>query len=134
MFGSIAGSGPLFVLLLILLVPGAAQGQQPAEDARASDAIALAVRRAPLFSLEPADSAAAEPVMAAVAASVSRHFLVGAASGAVVGGAFALAVVALADCGGPGCTGERVVGVAAHALAGAAVGALLGGVVYLFRR
>lgn len=71
---------------------------------------------------------------AATGPSLSRHLLVGSGVGAAVGTAFALAVFSLADCGGPDCSGERVIGVTGHALAGAALGALVGGVTYLVRR
>ncbi len=66
--------------------------------------------------------------------SLSRHLLIGSGIGAAAGAAFGLAVISLADCGGPNCSQERVVGVAGHALAGAVVGALFGGVTYLIRR
>lgn len=72
--------------------------------------------------------------VAAQSVSLSRHLLVGSGIGAAAGAAFGLAVVSLADCGGPNCSEERVVGVAGHALAGAVVGALVGGVAYLVRR
>jgi hypothetical protein len=69
-----------------------------------------------------------------VAPSASRHLRIGAAAGGVAGALFGLWVISIADCGGPGCTGERVIGVAGNALDGAAVGALIGGLVYLIRR
>lgn len=75
----------------------------------------------------------AAPAAAFAAPSASRHLLVGAGIGAVAGAAFGLAVVSFADCGGPDCSGERVLGVASLTLGGAAIGALVGGLVYLVR-
>ena len=72
--------------------------------------------------------------MAAVTPSLSRHLLIGSGIGAVAGTVFALAVASLADCGGPHCLGERVIGVAGHAAAGAVVGAVVGSVTYLVRK
>lgn len=66
--------------------------------------------------------------------SLSRHLWTGAGVGAAAGAAFGLWVISIADCGGPNCTTERVVGVAGNALGGAAIGALIGGMVYLIRR
>ena len=67
-------------------------------------------------------------------ASLRRHLVLGSWIGALAGAAFALAVVSLADCGGPGCTREAVIGVAGHALAGAAMGAVAGALTRLIRR
>lgn len=66
--------------------------------------------------------------------SLRRHLKIGAVIGAVLGFAFGTAVVALADCSGPHCFGERVMGVVGHGLAGAVAGALAGGAVHLVRR
>ena len=46
----------------------------------------------------------------------------------LLGAAFGLAVVLFADCAGPTCARERVLGVAMHAAIGAGVGLVLGGV------
>ena len=51
---------------------------------------------------------------------------IGAAIGATLGALFAFAVISFADCAGPSCSYERMVGVLGHALAGALAGALLG--------
>ena len=60
----------------------------------------------------------------------SRSYLTaGAVAGALVGALFALGVIALADCAGPTCLRERVLGVAGHAVSGAAVGGLLGALI-----
>ena len=66
--------------------------------------------------------------------SLSRFLKVGSLAGGVLGGLFGLAVVSLADCAGPGCTGERVLGVAGHALAGALLGVAAGGVAWALVR
>jgi hypothetical protein len=52
----------------------------------------------------------------------SRCWLVGAFAGALAGLLFALAVISFADCAGPNCTEERVVGVIGHVLGGALIG------------
>lgn len=57
---------------------------------------------------------------------LGRAMLIGAGSGAAAGALFALAVISLADCAGPSCTYERVIGVAGHAAGGALLGAALG--------
>ena len=54
---------------------------------------------------------------------------IGAVAGALFGALFALGVIALADCAGPTCLRERVLGVAGHAVSGAAVGGLLGALI-----
>lgn len=66
--------------------------------------------------------------------SWKRYLLLPAALGALLASLFALAVVSFADCAGPGCAQERVLGVAGHALAGALSGLLLGGIVFLLLR
>lgn len=71
---------------------------------------------------------------ARAARSLSRHVVLGAGIGAAAGVALGLWVISIADCGGPDCTAERVLGVAGNALGGAAIGALLGAAVYLVRR
>ena len=50
----------------------------------------------------------------------------GLAIGAALGGLFGLAVVSFADCAGPDCTYQRVVGVFGHAAGVGAAGALAG--------
>ena len=50
----------------------------------------------------------------------------GLAIGLVLGGLFGLAVVSFADCAGPDCTYQRVVGVLAHAAGVGVAGALAG--------
>ena len=62
---------------------------------------------------------------------MKRILLVGAIGGALLGTLFALAVVSFADCAGPNCGSERVIGVLGHAAAGAAMGLLLGGIANL---
>lgn len=74
------------------------------------------------------------PISQEAGSSSRGHVLIGAGIGAAVGTAFGLAVVAIADCGGSGCTGERAVGVVGNAAAGALIGGLVGHVVYLIRR
>lgn len=64
--------------------------------------------------------------MPAAAMRFGRAALIGAGSGAAVGVLFALAVISLADCAGPSCAYERVIGVAGHAAGGALLGAMLG--------
>lgn len=64
--------------------------------------------------------------MPAAAMRRGRATLIGAGSGAAVGALFALAVISLADCAGPNCAYERVIGVGGHAAGGAILGALLG--------
>lgn len=117
-------------MLATLLAPAAASAQQGAP-------VPLAAHPATLSELSAAASLSRMPKTEArmnSSVSLPRHLLGGAGVGAAVGTAFALAVVSLADCAGPTCTGERVVGVVGHALAGAAVGALGGGMVYLVRK
>jgi hypothetical protein len=67
-----------------------------------------------------------------------RPILAGLTVGSVLGGLFGLAVVSFADCSGPDCTYQRVVGVVAHAagagVAGGAAGLLVHAVVRLLRR
>jgi hypothetical protein len=46
--------------------------------------------------------------------------------GLALGGLFGLAVVSFADCSGPGCTYQRVIGVIAHAAGVGALGAIAG--------
>jgi hypothetical protein len=46
--------------------------------------------------------------------------------GFALGALFGLAVVLFADCAHPGCSYERVIGVAGHAAGGGAIGALAG--------
>ena len=65
------------------------------------------------------------------AAAWRRALLLGAAIGAAAGALFALAVVSLADCAGPRCGYERVVGVLGHAAAGGAAGLLVGALLRL---
>jgi hypothetical protein len=64
---------------------------------------------------------------------MTRLVAAGATVFAVLGGLFALLVVSFADCAGPSCGRERVVGVLGHAAAGLVLGALLGAVVALVR-
>jgi hypothetical protein len=52
-----------------------------------------------------------------------RLILAGLTIGVVLGGLFGLAVVSFADCSGPGCTYQRVVGVVAHAAGVGVIGA-----------
>lgn len=68
------------------------------------------------------------------APSLSRHLAWGGGIGGLLGAAFGMAVISIADCSGQGCTAERVFGVASLSLGGAAIGALVGGAVYLIRR
>ena len=63
-----------------------------------------------------------------------RHIRIGAVAGGTVGIAFALAIVSFADCAGPGCGRERVLGVALHAVLGILAGAVVGLVVGAVRR
>ena len=65
---------------------------------------------------------------------MKRILLIGAASGAVLGALFALAVISFADCAGPNCASERVTGILGHAAAGAAAGLLLASLVGLAGR
>jgi hypothetical protein len=62
----------------------------------------------------------------------------GLAIGLALGGLFGLAVVSFADCAGPDCTYQRVVGVLAHAagvgVAGAIAGLLVEGLVRSVQR
>jgi hypothetical protein len=57
---------------------------------------------------------------------MARSLELGALIGAALGFLFALAVVSFADCAGPHCAGERVVGLAGHAAGGAVIGAACG--------
>ena len=57
---------------------------------------------------------------------VARAAGIGAVAGAALGTLFAIAVVSFADCAGPSCSSERVVGIIGHALGGGLVGALAG--------
>lgn len=84
--------------------------------------------------LSAAGAAEMDPAQAGAALSLSRHVVLGAGIGATAGAALGLWVISIADCGGSGCTAERVLGVAGNALGGAAIGALLGAAVYLLRR
>jgi ABC-type Fe3+-siderophore transport system permease subunit len=52
----------------------------------------------------------------------------------LLGAAFGLAVVLFADCAGPTCARERVLGVAMHAAIGLGLGLVLGGVFMLVQR
>jgi hypothetical protein len=52
--------------------------------------------------------------------------LTGLTIGIALGGLFGLAVVSFADCAGPDCTYQRVVGVVAHAAGAGVVGATAG--------
>lgn len=64
--------------------------------------------------------------------------LAGLTIGAVLGGLFGLAVVSFADCAGPHCTYQRVVGVITHAagvgVLGATAGLLVHSLVRLVQR
>jgi len=55
-----------------------------------------------------------------------RFIRAGAICGAIFGTLFGLAVVLFADCSGPDCTKERVLGVLMHAGIGLGAGAVLG--------
>ena len=55
---------------------------------------------------------------------------IGAAIGAGLGLLFVSAVIALADCAGPACNRERLIGLAGHAVGGALAGALVGVIFY----
>lgn len=55
-----------------------------------------------------------------------RWVKIGLIVGASAGALFALAVIAFADCEGPHCTKERIVGLVAHAGLGGLGGSLLG--------
>ncbi len=57
---------------------------------------------------------------------IGRWMRIGAWAGRIPATLFALAVVSFADCSGPDCASERVLGVLGHAAGGAAVGALVG--------
>ena len=63
-----------------------------------------------------------------------RWVRAGALVGAAAGALFGLAVVGFADCEGPHCTRERVLGVLAHIGLGLPPGALLGLGAALLRR
>ena len=63
-----------------------------------------------------------------------RSATTGACAGALLGTLFALAVISFADCAGPACGRERVIGVAGHALAGGGAGAVLGVILSLIAR
>jgi hypothetical protein len=64
--------------------------------------------------------------------------LAGLTIGSALGGLFGLAVVSFADCAGPDCTYQRIVGVVAHTagggVAGATSGLLVGAFVRFFRQ
>lgn len=113
-------------------------GERAAPGEATGDAVLLPIANGTPFRAEiphlPAAPVAwkSAPVIAA-APSLSRHLVVGGAIGGALGAAFGLAVVSFADCTGPECTEERVVGVVGHALAGVAVGAVIGGIIYLIR-
>jgi hypothetical protein len=66
------------------------------------------------------------PVRRAPRSAAARFLLRGAAVGATLGTLFAAAVVSFADCAGPNCDAERVIGLLGHAAGGALAGALLG--------
>jgi hypothetical protein len=57
---------------------------------------------------------------------IARWLKIGLIVGAGAGTLFGLAVVCFADCEGPHCTKERIVGVLAHAGLGGAGGLALG--------
>jgi hypothetical protein len=65
---------------------------------------------------------------------VTRFLLRGAVVGATLGTLFAAAVVSFADCAGPNCNAERVIGLLGHAAAGAVAGGLLGLLAFLLAR
>ena len=57
---------------------------------------------------------------------MKRFATIGALLGGLLGTAFALAVVSFADCAGPACGRERVLGVLLYAALGSGAGTLLG--------
>ena len=122
----------------LLPIPSASAGVAVTENVLASTAWPLSGDTAgvPIASSAPSAWGAREleRVRTGAAPSLSRHLGVGAGIGAVAGAVFGLWVISIADCGGPNCTTERVVGVAGNALGGAAIGALVGGVLYLIRK
>ena len=125
-------------LLLLFAVPaGHAQGVLPhgigesVEEEPASRAL-FALLDPRLFPRDNGLGSAAE-ISLARPPSLSTHLVTGAAIGAVAGALLGLAVVSFADCGGPTCNQERVVGVLATTAAGAGVGALGSALVYLVR-
>ena len=65
---------------------------------------------------------------------LGRWIRIGAWVGGIPATLFAIAVVSFADCSGPDCARERVLGVLGHAAGGAAAGALLGLVVWAVHR
>jgi hypothetical protein len=60
--------------------------------------------------------------------------LAGLTIGVALGGLFGLAVVSFADCAGPDCTYQRVVGVFAHAVGVGVAGATAGLLVHILVR
>lgn len=131
---------PLSLAGLLLLVLGSAgHAQEPVAPtagvkshgawavhslAAPPDARLEAPARLPYLAAEPGSVSAP---------SLSGHVSVGAAAGAVAGALFGLAVISIADCGGPGCNQERILGLIGTTAAGAAVGALGGVLVYAVR-
>ena len=65
---------------------------------------------------------------------MKRFATIGALLGGLLGTAFALAVVSFADCAGPACGRERVLGVLLHAALGSGAGTLLGALAAWVRR
>lgn len=63
-----------------------------------------------------------------------RLTLAGMTIGIVLGGLFGLAVVSFADCAGPDCMYQRVVGVLGHAAGAGVAGATAGLLAYGFVR
>ena len=65
---------------------------------------------------------------------MKRRAALGALLGALLGTAFGIAGVSFADCAGPACGRERVLGVLLHAALGGGAGALLGALFAWVRR
>ena len=137
------GSRAALLVLALLAAPAAALAQDAGSTVVQDRPLAekAALSSTPSFAQGGDPAALAAPRLfhdtnarADMTPSLSRHLLIGSGIGAAAGTLFALAVVSIADCNGPNCPEERVVGVAGHALAGAAVGALAGGVTWLVRR
>lgn len=118
----------ILLAVLALAAPPVAAAQQAPAPAPAPSVPAAAVEHASLPTPIPErthlvalPAAAMEKLPRAAlerAPSVSRHVWAGALAGGVAGTLFGLWVISVADCGGPGCTGERVVGVAGMRSAG----------------
>lgn len=124
---------------LRFIVPAATPASSPAEDFVAPAGWSHSPFPSPAReTIPPTGSFAAAAMMERsrqrAAGSLSRHVVLGAGIGALAGAALGLWVISIADCGGPGCTAERVLGVAGNALGGAAIGALIGAVVHRIRR